>query len=99
MRHTAYDDQGAPIMRTGTIGQLADHAPVCAKRRGKGRPSMPDPRPIVECWDCGGKYRWTWRPDICHCGAALHDGWRSLPFILWEIAARAVSRVDLRRFW
>lgn len=95
----AYDDQGAPIMRTGTIGQLADPAPVCAKRRGEGRPSLPDPRPVVECPECERTYRWTPKPDICNCGAPLHSGWRSLLPILWDIAARAVSRVDIRSIW
>ncbi|MFA7209657.1 MAG: hypothetical protein WC120_05285 [Parcubacteria group bacterium] len=30
-RLNAYDGRGAPIMRTGSIGQWADPAPACAK--------------------------------------------------------------------
>jgi hypothetical protein len=96
---SAQNARSATQMRYQSIGQVADPAPACARPRGKRRPSLLDPRPVVECLDCGNRYRWTPRPDICLCGAPLHDGWRSLPAILWDIAAREVARVDLRRFW
>jgi hypothetical protein len=98
-RQTAQNSRSASIMRPAGIGQLADPAPVCARSRGKRRPSMPDPRPVVECPDCDRSYRWTPRPDICLCGAALHDGWRSLPFILWERFLSILPANSGRREW
>lgn len=93
------DGKVAPFTRT----YCADCCPVVAMniypRTIGPRRLLPDIRPIVECLDCGSRFRWTASPDVCICGAPLHDGLASLPLILWDVLSRYVTCRPLRRFW
>lgn len=80
-RMNAYDTQGAPIMRTGTIGQFTDPAPVCARPKGeKMAITIMDeaatvgldygaPGFVVKCCRCG-----EMRPPMLHEVFKTTDG-------------------------